>query len=323
MKRLVMLCLWLLPVAALAEAVDITEWPVPWENTRPRDPDVGPQGRVWFVGQTGDYVASLDPETGEFRRFPLDSGTGPHNLIVGGDGIIWYAGNRAAHIGRLDPETGRIAKYPMPDPAAGDPHTLVFDGRGQIWFTVQFGNFVGRFAPDTGKTDLIPVPTPRARPYGIVTDGVRPWFVEFASHKLGTVDPETLELREIELPRREARPRRLAMTSDGSIWYVDYVGGFLGRHDPKTGETREWPMPSGKESLPYAMAADDKDRLWFAETGPSPNRLVGFDPASGEFFSVTEIKSGGGAVRHMVFHKPTRSLWFGTDANTVGRARLP
>ena len=40
----------------------VREWPVPWEKTRPRDPYVAPDGRVWFVGQQGNYIASFDPE---------------------------------------------------------------------------------------------------------------------------------------------------------------------------------------------------------------------------------------------------------------------
>src|ERR1041385_7786772 len=56
-------------------------------------------------------------------------------------------------------------------------------------------------------------------------------------------------------------------------------------------------------ALPYAMAVDDRDRLWVVETGPQPNRLVGFDPASQKFFSQTPIaESGGVTVRHMVYH---------------------
>ena len=46
------------------EAVVIDEWDVPWEGSRPRDPYVAPDGRVWFVGQTADYVARLDPADG-------------------------------------------------------------------------------------------------------------------------------------------------------------------------------------------------------------------------------------------------------------------
>jgi virginiamycin B lyase len=51
--------------------------------------------------------------------------------------------------------------------------------------------------------------------------------------------------------------------------------------------------------------------------------MIGFDPKSEEFFSSTPIPSGGGTVRHMVYHQPTREIWFGTDTNTIGRARIP
>ncbi|HUP00488.1 MAG TPA: lyase [Gemmatimonadota bacterium] len=312
-----------LSVVQDAGSVVIEEWPVPWEDSRPRDPYVGPEGRVWFVGQRADYLATLDAASGEFQRFELDPGTGPHNLIVGGDGTVWYAGNRAAHIGRFDPATGEIHKIPMPDPAARDPHTLTFDPAGDIWFSVQGGNFVGHLDVETEAVRLAAVPTADSRPYGIVVDDEgTPWFTEFGSHKIGAVDPSTMEIREIVLPRPEARPRRLAVIDSG-VWYVDHAAGYLGRIDPASGAVEEWAVPGGSEARPYAMTADDSGRLWFVESGPSPNRLVGFDPAAKEFFSISEIPSGGGTVRHMVYHAPARAIWFGTDTNTIGRAQLP
>ena len=311
-------------VCLAAEEIEITEWAVPWENTRPRDPYVDGQGRVWFIGQVGNYLAYLDPSTGDFNRYDLEDGTGPHNLIVDADGLVWYAGNRAAHIGRLNPDTGEITKYMMPNSEARDPHTLVFDHNGDIWFTVQGGNFVGKLGTRTGAVELIAVPTERARPYGIVVDpDNRAWFCELGTNKLATVDPETLELQEIELPRPEARPRRLQVTSDGHVWYVDYAGGHLGHLDPSTGAIEEWLVPGGANARPYGMAIDNMDRLWFVETGIMPNRFVGFDPSAAEFFGVTEIESGGRTVRHMYYHPPTREIWFGTDTNNIGRARIP
>jgi virginiamycin B lyase len=306
-----------------AKEVQITEWQVPWESSRPRDPYVGPDGRVWFVGQRADYVAYLEPQSGEFTRYELDAGAGPHNLIVDADGYVWYAGNRANHIGRLDPADGSITKYPMPDPAARDPHTLVFDHNGDIWFTVQNGGFIGKLEVGSGAVQLVAL-SAGYRPYGIVIDaGNRPWIAEFGTNKIATVDPETMELREYDLPQEESRPRRLEITSDGMVWYVDYSLGQLGRLDPATGAVQEWASPGGARARAYGMAVDDEDRLWYVESGPDPNRFVGFDPATREFFSVTEIESGGGTVRHMYFHQPTRTVWFGTDANTIGRAQLP
>jgi virginiamycin B lyase len=305
--------------------VRITEWKVPWVNTRPRDPYLDAQGRVWFVGQEGNYVAYLDPKTGNFKRYEIEAGTNPHNLVVDKAGRIWFSGNRNARIGLLDPATGKSTIYRMPNPAARDPHTMTFDRNGEMWFTAQFSNFVGHLDPKTGKVRLMNSPTKDSRPYGIVIDpSGRPWFDEFGTNKIASIDPATFSIKEYALPNANSHPRRIAVTSDGTIWFGDYTRSMLGRLDSKTGAVREFAMPAGAQSLPYAMASDDRDRIWLVETGVQPNRLVGFDPKSEGWFSVTPIaESGGGTVRHMIFHAPTRTLWFGTDANTIGRAVVP
>jgi virginiamycin B lyase len=311
------------------QEIQIDEWEVPWAQSRPRDPMVGPDGKVWFVGQRSDYVAYLDPNTGDFTRFELDEGAGPHNQVVDPDGTVWYTGNRASHLGRLDPETGDIEKFMMPDERAGDPHTLIHDVDGNFWFTVQGGNFVGYFDKATGKTRLIEAPqveggrSPSSRPYGIkVSSKNEAWATLFNTNLLARVNKDEMELDLYELPEG-ARPRRLVIDSHDIVWYVDYARGYLGRLDPQTREVREWPNPGGEDSRPYGVAIDDDDRVWFVETGLQPNRFVGFDTDTEEFFSVTEVGSGGGSIRHMYFDPATNVVWFGTDANTIGRANLP
>ena len=323
----------LLPVAPAPAAAqtdsdpELREWVVPYESSRPRDPMVGPDGRVWFVGQRMDYVAALDPETGEFEKYDLEEGTGPHNLIVSGDGTIYYAGNRATHIGVLDPESGEIEKVMMPDARVRDPHTLTFDSHGDVWFTAQQANFIGKLWKETGDVRLVEARVPdvgrSSRPYGIVMDSQdRPWIALFNTNHIGTVDPETFELETFELPEG-ARPRRLDLTSDDIVWYGDYSRGMLGRLDPATGEVKEYALPSGEGARPYAVAVDGDDRVWLVETGVRPNQFVGFDPRTESIFSVTEVESGGGTVRHMYFDAETNSIWFGADTNTIGVAKLP
>jgi virginiamycin B lyase len=314
-----------LPAAAPRDTIEIREWTVPWEKTTPRDPYIAADGRVWFCGQRGNYIAVMDPRNGDFKRYELAEGTHPHNLIIDKTGFIWYAGNRNAHIGRLDPKTGEVTKYPMPDPAAADPHTLIFDRSENIWFTVQNGGFVGHLNTKNGKVNLVKIPGERTRPYGIMMNSKdHPWFNLFGTNKIGTIDPKTMELREYVLPNERARGRRIAITSDDMVWYVDYTRGFLGRLDPATAKVDEIPSPGGSNSLPYALTVDDKDRLWYAETAPNkPNQIIGYDTKSRSFVPGIAVPSGGGTVRHAIYHRPTKSLWFGTDANTLARVRLP
>ena len=310
------------PPVSVNDDIDIREWRVPWDDTRPRDPYVDQQGRVWFCGQKGNYIAYLEPKTGEFKRYEILDGTHPHNLIVDDKGMVWYAGNRNAHIGTLNPDTGEITQYPMPEEAARDPHTLVFDQQGDIWFTVQGGNYIGKLMTKTGKVHLVQVPTSRSRPYGIKIDSNnRPWVVLFGTNKIATVDPKSMELEEFELPRPETRPRRMEITKDDKIWYVDYAKGYLGRLDPETREVKEWELPGGSGSRPYGTALDDQGRIWLVETGVQPNQFVGFNPATEEFFIRKVVPSGGGTIRYMYFHPSTKEIWFGADSNTIGRAR--
>lgn len=62
------------PRAASAQQSDAKMWATPWANTRPRDAFVDQKGRVWFVGQVGNYVANLDPRSGEFKRYTVEPG---------------------------------------------------------------------------------------------------------------------------------------------------------------------------------------------------------------------------------------------------------
>lgn len=309
-----------------SDTVALTEWVVPWgAETRPRDPSVGNDGRIWFVGQEGNYVAKFDPVTAKFTRIEIDPGTNPHTISVDRGGNAWYTGNRNGMIGRIDVKTGAITRYPMPDAAAKDPHTIAFDAKGDLWFTLQNSNMLGHLDHKSGKVRLVSMKTPRSRPYGIEVDAKgRPWFNLFGTNAVATIDPVSMKVTEYPLPDARARGRRIALTTDGAVWYVDYTRGFLGKLDPASGAVKEWAMPGGALALPYAMTVDDYDRLWFVETGRQPNRLVGFDPRNDSFFGHTDLgPAAPNTVRHMVFDKATRAIWFGSDRGTVGRAVVP
>lgn len=305
--------------------LEIREWTVPWEKTRPRDPFYESETSVWFAGQRGHYLGHLNPATGEMVKVDLGPKAGPHNLIVGKDGIVWYAGNLQGYIGRHDPKTGEIRKIQMPDEAARDPHTLIFnEDESVIWFTLQGSNMVGRLIIATEEVNLLNVETPRTRPYGIRLgpDGTI-WVALFAKPMLMSINPDTMRMHEVTLPREETRPRRLEVTSDGRVWYVDFRGGKIGVYDPGTFKIREWALPSGEKARPYGTALDDQGRIWLVETGVKPNRFVGFDTSSESFIEGADIPSGGGSVRHMHYDAGTQTVWFGTDENTIGRATLP
>jgi virginiamycin B lyase len=307
-----------------AAAAEIREWPVPWENTRPRDPTVAPNGYVWFVGQTGNYLGVYDPDGNRFARFDLPPGTAPHTVVADPSGDLWVAGNGNATLLRMAPNGAVRTKLEIPAAALpnADPHTIVLDGKGGLWFTMQNANAIGHLDIAAGKLRIERVATAQARPYGIVaTPDGDAWFVLFGVGKLARVARADLAITEIALPRPLSRPRRLGIDANGHVWYVDYAGHRLGRHDPATGKTDEWPTPS-QPSGPYALAIDPKDRPLFFETAVQPNLLQTFDPATQQFGKALAVPGGGGAVRHMELDRKRNSVWFGTDKNTLGQVVL-
>jgi virginiamycin B lyase len=312
------------------QTVPIQQWEVPFEAGRSRDPFVAPDGRIWFVGQTGNYLAVFDPKSSEFKKHEIPAGTLPHTNIVTPDGVVWLAGNGNGTIVRFDPKSGAVKVIPVAVEGAArraDPHTMIYDGKGGIWFTAQNSGFVGHLNTGTEKVRIVrtsATDAERTNPYGIILDSEgRPYFDLFATNKIGTIDPATMALRTFDLPAG-AKPRRIARTADGAIWYTDYARGFLGRLDPRTGKVDEYPNPSGARSLPYAMAVDDADRVWYVETGVQPNRMIGFDTKTRKVvYSAPVPGEGRNSVRHMVFDPKTRQIWYGADLNFLGAVKVP
>jgi virginiamycin B lyase len=281
-------------------SVTFKEFAAPTLGSRPHDPLAAADGSIWWSGHFGNRLGRVDPRTGATKEYPLNMGAGPHGLVEDSAGNIWYTGIFGNHVGKLDPKTGQITEYKMPDPKMRAPHTPIFDQKGNLWFTLQSG-MVGRIIPATGEVKVVGTPTPSnmTYPYGIQinTKGV-PWYVDFRGNRLGTVDPNTMAIKEITLPHAESRPRRIALTPDDKVWYTDYTRGYLGMYDPATGQHKEWASPSGPESEPYGIATIG-NIIWYSESNVRPNTMVRFDPQT-EKFQTWVIPSGGHVVRNMM-----------------------
>jgi virginiamycin B lyase len=208
-------CVFTLSVTALAFAaaatlhVPIKEFEVPTLKSRPHDPARAPDGALWYTGQGVNKLGRLDPTTGEFKEYPLKTpNSGPHGLVADQDGNIWFTAIAAGYVGRLDPKTGDVREYRPVDKVEIDPHTPVFDHDGVLWFTNEDTNYVGRLDPASGQMRFAKSPTPHAVPYGIVVlPNNAPFFCEFGTNKLATVDPKRMTVQRAPAPHR-TRARR-------------------------------------------------------------------------------------------------------------------
>lgn len=318
---LILLCAVAVPIKARGDTVEIREWLVPWEQSGPSDLFVGPRGRIWFISANNDFIANFTPATAEFNRYDLQRGTHPVALLVDANRTLWFLSDGRREIGSMNSGTGQVSTFNMPQRRARDLRAMVFDQQGNIWFTVSRDNFVGRLDVATGSTSMISVPAKDAAPFGITT-GPRNelWIAASGTNLLLRVDAETMSIAEFAIPDEGARPRRIAVSSDEKVWYADYERGRLGRFDPASGDFAEWVMPGGDDSQPFGMVIDRNDRIWIVETSRIPNRLIGFDTATGTFSTETDIPSGAGSVSHLFYSEAAGEVWFGTQTNYIGRA---
>jgi virginiamycin B lyase len=307
------------PATEVAELkVSIHEWDVPTKGAHPHDPAVGQDGALWFTEQMTNKIGRLDPTSGAFREYALKvEDSGPHGLVADREGNVWFTGNFKGYIGKLDPRTGAVTEYKIPDPKGEDPHTAVFDSQGLLWFTLQVANMVGRLDPRTGKIDLKRAPTPDSHPYGIAINSHDvPIFCEFATNKMASIDPQTMEIKEYTLPEG-ARPRRMAIDASDRVYFTDFSGGHLGRLDWTSGAVKMWESPGGGKSAPYGITITPDGMVWYSESGVKPNTIIQFNPKT-EKFARANIPSGGGTVRNMAATSDGRVYIACSGVNKVG-----
>lgn len=287
--------------AAVRLDLEFEEWVTPTLGQRSRDPVEAPDGSIWWVGQMGNILGRINPDTGEMTEWPLPERALPHSVNVDDDGVVWYMGNGNGTIGKLDLATNEITEFPMPDENARDPHTAEFDDNGILWFTMQRSNRVGRLDPETGEVRIAEMPSESSRPYGIkVAEDGSLWIACNGGPCIVNMDPETMEMTEVKISENRTTVRRLDIAEDGTIWYVNSGEGKLGQYDPRTGVNRQWDSPSGSGAHPYAIAIVD-GKVWYNESGVRPDMLVRFDPET-ETMASWAVPSNGvyaGIIRHM------------------------
>ena len=240
---------------------------------------------------------------------------GPHSLQAGPDGSVWVTLALGNRLGRFDPKAQEWTLYPMSE--GFYPHTLRVDGEGRVWFTIAGSNHVARFDPTSESFETISLPAENWQqaivlrllpvfiwlsqyvdletdaagegvvnmpvPYGIdIASNGDVWFSQLNAHKIGRIDPETLDVEMIETPF--TAPRRLRFDSKGQLWIPGFSSGVVSRFDPETRAFESWEIPiepKGTET-PYALHVDRRsDTVWIC--GTNSDSLIRFDPSREEF----------------------------------------
>lgn len=275
-------------------------------------------GQSQYVTQSNELVReSRKSFTEEQKQINPGENHGPHSLdLRAQDGKFYVTNAGSRSIGVFNPATNAWEQpHVIPTEMGGFyPHTIRVDKKGVAWFTLGASEHVGRLDPQTGKFNILPLPPAVAGgiyggtfPYGMdinPIDGAM-WYVRFFGDKIGTVNPETLEITEYDSP--VLSPRRMRFDKNGILWVAGYSEAKLLRIDVSKGfDTKIYDMPvfaPGYGPAPYAIGVHpDTQDIWVNENLtdrayrfiPSEERWVVYPlPLSGTFTRDTTFTADG------------------------------
>ena len=267
----------------------------------PHSLQVAPDGAVWSTLAYGNQLARFDPRDETFSVYPLEEGYYPHTLRFDERGRIWYTVAASNHVGVLDPATEEHTWVRLPTRDFGQAIAMrlmpVF-----LWLSQRFD--FSDAAASAGEGASAPVP------YGIdvAPDGAI-WFSQLNAHRIGRIDPDTLEVEMVDTPF--TAPRRLRFDAEGGLWIPGFSSGVVARFDPvrREFETFELPtMAGGAVDAPYALNVDrERGTVWIC--GTNSDTLIRFDPgAQAQPFTVYPLPTRVSYTREIDFDAQGR-VW--------------
>ena len=113
--------LWLLDYGAAdvakidAKTHEITVYPTPTPNSKPRRGRIDAQDRLWFAEFGGNAIGMFDPKSESIREWKLPTPwTVPYDVVLDRKGEAWSASMFSDRVTRLDPGSGAVVDYLLP-----------------------------------------------------------------------------------------------------------------------------------------------------------------------------------------------------------------
>jgi streptogramin lyase len=215
-------------------------------------------GSLWVTPLFNSIVAHLQPDSGEWKTWKLQTNDGK---------------NPGIH-----------------DLSFGWEHTLLTDARGRIWFSDIGNTAVGYFDPGEGNSQIWSAPqlperdTP-ASLYGLAmtSDHNEVWYSQLNNGVFGGFDIEKQEyIGPFMLPDPNAGPRRLTISDSDVLYLALYGSGQLAEFDTKTRQmVGIYDLPD-TASAPYTATWDQVRKVVWIGTS-NGDVIYRFDPATKEF----------------------------------------
>jgi streptogramin lyase len=304
-------------LAGRAQAIQVTEFPLPVAQSVPLGIALGADGNIWFTEVSGSRFGRVTP-AGTVTDFSTGSGISsdarPWGIAAGDDAGLWFTEESGNRVGRINPLTRQATEFTAGITSPSGPRGITAGPDGNVWFA-EDGGRIGRITPAGVVTEFTTGITPGSRPLGITIgpDG-NLWFTELQGG-IGRITPAgaVTEFTAGITPNRF--PQGITLGPDDNLWFTELTGG-VGRITP-AGVVTEFPLTAGAQ--PRGIVAGPDGNVWFTEE--NGRRLGRITPAG----VVTEypLALAAGGTPAEITAGPGRDLWFTTGSgNRIARARL-
>ena len=319
-------------------ATQITEFPVPTQNSVPAVIAAGPDGNLWFTESGVTRTNSDGSRHGIIGRSTLDGHIDefeiplPHAgwVVAGPDGNIWFGETS----GDGPPTSSKVGvmstagvvlpgrEYALP---AGTDGSLAFGPDGSLWISEYWNDEVARMNQDGQITARYQTPFP-FHPYGSANITVGPdgtvWLTSAvrigSTGMLGRITPQgnvtAFSYSGLGLFRG------LVVGPDGNVWAGEVDRGKIARISPTGQLLAEYTIPT-PGSQPYSLAVGPDGSIWFTESGTSSISGIGRVTMQG---SISEFPTPTPNCDVAIITRgPGNTLWFTEEGgNQIGKIDL-
>ena len=243
-------------------------------------------GRFWITNALSSSLASFDPVTKKFKVYELGfRHLYPHTVRIDKEGIVWFTITASNEVGRFDPKTEKFKIITL-------PHGSFWKGLTDYTFP-----YVLKGISLFPKKNLHLAVTHHKWanvgrkafnfPYGIDVNPVDGsiWYAKLYAHKIGRIDPKTLEVTEFDTPLKG--PRRLRFDAQGNLWIPAFDDSGLMKFDTRSKKFETFKLPllaHNENEVPYALNIHPKTGdVWI--TSNMSDRMFRFDPRKKTFIT--------------------------------------
>jgi virginiamycin B lyase len=143
-----------------------------------------PNGDIWWVSLAGNYLATVDLNTGETKIFePPTKNEGPRRVWADSHGRLWISGWYSGQVSVFDPadESWKSWKLPGESPRV---YSVYVDERDKVWLSDFGANAIVRFDPVTESFKSFPSDHPNANVRQLLGRKGEVWGAESGTNRL-------------------------------------------------------------------------------------------------------------------------------------------